>query len=140
MKPLKFSLTLYSLKWRSLIFCKIAFNLSYVIFRLHVTTHMVSTLRYLLSYTWQTRVQSFKCLTWSNIIREFFIFPTTCINLIRSTPLLRRSTKNLKTNTLSFDCPRNLLPWTYLKPEWSWVPWYYSSSSFYYEQSTLSPI
>src|SRR6202048_5118022 len=81
---------------------------------------MVNTLQYRLSYTWQAIVvQSFKRLTWSNIIHEFSISPPICIFFTSSTPLPGRSTDILKTNTLSFDCPGNRLPWTNLKAEWS---------------------
>lgn len=81
---------------------------------------MDSTLQYVLLYSWHTRVvQSFRRLTWSIIIHEFSISPPTYICLTKSTPLPRISIDNLKTNTLSLDYPKNLLPWTYLKPEWS---------------------
>lgn len=61
--------------------------------------------------------QLFKYLTWSNIVNKFAISLPTYIRFTRSTPLLRRSSDILKTNILFLDCPRNLLPWMYLKLE-----------------------
>jgi hypothetical protein len=77
---------------------------------------IVNTLQYRLSYTRQVIViRSFKRLTLSNIMHKFSMFPPTYILFTSSTLLLRRSTNILKTNTLSFDCPGNRLPWTNLK-------------------------
>jgi hypothetical protein len=78
--------------------------------------HEGNTLQYRLSYTRQVIViRSFERLTLSNIIHEFSMSPPTYILFTSSTPLLGRSTNILKTNTLSFDCPENRLPWTNLK-------------------------
>ena len=62
---------------------------------------MVSTLQYLLSYTWHARVvQSFRRLTWSNIIHKYFISLLTYI----------RTTISLNQQQLTINKHLNLVP------------------------------
>lgn len=71
------------------------------------------------TYTRHTRmVQFFKYWTWSNITRVFSIYPTACISLTRTTPVLQKHVDILKTNTLPLNCPKILLPKLYLNLEW----------------------
>lgn len=86
------------------------------IFRLHVTTHNCQHFTiFAIIHTGCHCSPIFQTLHKVKYYPQILCVLSTCIDFTSSTPLHGRSMAVLNTNTLSFDCLGNVLPWTNLK-------------------------